>query len=307
MASNQQCATTCADTDADGYNTCAGPNFDCNDSDATVYPGAPEIMCDTVDQNCNGNADNDIDADGDSFSYCNGDCNDANAAINPNAKEIICNDVDENCDNDLGPETTTLYSIDELDGCMYEYRGGFSSTFSTAISPWTEGFFTFDVSEIDLANVQNATVNAYVLTQGNLCDPGFNFYPQGARLNILPDEYYNVFEDCSCGYDGVEWHCTDISCQFLHEDLYQEIRPQYFAALHNQIVTMDDWWTDTFNLTEAMIPYGKRYISIFPNLGICVPDDPARPYHYSHMYEMEDGGNGAGTGNLPYMEITCQP
>jgi hypothetical protein len=43
----------CADTDGDTVGVC---DNDCNDSDATVYPGAPEI-CDYQDNNCDGVSD----------------------------------------------------------------------------------------------------------------------------------------------------------------------------------------------------------------------------------------------------------
>jgi len=65
------------DDDGDGFSTCAG---DCNDVDAAIYPGAPEV-CNSVDDNCDGLvddadplailpawfADSDGDEEGDSF------------------------------------------------------------------------------------------------------------------------------------------------------------------------------------------------------------------------------------------------
>jgi hypothetical protein len=43
-------AGTCSDTDGDGHTTCDG---DCDDSDATSFPGNPEICGDDADNDCN--------------------------------------------------------------------------------------------------------------------------------------------------------------------------------------------------------------------------------------------------------------
>jgi hypothetical protein len=45
-----------ADADADGFSVAAG---DCDDTDASVNPGAAEVWYDGVDQNCDGANDND--------------------------------------------------------------------------------------------------------------------------------------------------------------------------------------------------------------------------------------------------------
>ena len=58
------------DADGDGFTICEG---DCDDTDGTVFPNAPEI-CDGADNNCDGNIDEGfsfddyyVDADGDGF------------------------------------------------------------------------------------------------------------------------------------------------------------------------------------------------------------------------------------------------
>jgi nitrous oxidase accessory protein NosD len=105
------------DQDGDGWTPCAG---DCNDYDATIYLGAPEL-CDGLDNNCDSEVDEGLtdglylDDDGDtygnpnvamttcdqpgSFVYNDLDCDDSTADVYPGAAEI-CNFVDDNCDGD---------------------------------------------------------------------------------------------------------------------------------------------------------------------------------------------------------------
>ncbi len=71
--------TGAGDLDGDGVSVAAG---DCDDGDAAIHPGAPDVPYDGVDADCAGNNDYDHDGDG----YPRGtDCNDHIARIYPGA------------------------------------------------------------------------------------------------------------------------------------------------------------------------------------------------------------------------------
>lgn len=81
----------CLDADGDGSGSpgspsCArGSRADCDDSNAAVYPGAPQL-CDGLNNDCSNPAwpavpANEADSDGDGHRICAGDCNDANMAV----------------------------------------------------------------------------------------------------------------------------------------------------------------------------------------------------------------------------------
>ena len=85
------------DEDLDGWSPMDG---DCDDGDDTVYPGAPEVCNDGIDQNCDGELDEITDNDGDGLSQCAGDCDDTDASRFPGAVEV-CDHFDTDCDGDV--------------------------------------------------------------------------------------------------------------------------------------------------------------------------------------------------------------
>jgi hypothetical protein len=56
---------TCTDADNDGFYLevgCGSSPVDCNDADAAVNPGAAEVEGDSIDNDCDGEIDNPVDA-----------------------------------------------------------------------------------------------------------------------------------------------------------------------------------------------------------------------------------------------------
>ena len=124
------------DLDGDGYTGAT----DCDEGDATVYPGAPET-CNDVDDDCDGVVDDTpvdellwyADIDGDTFGDAllvdlacdqpsgfvadDTDCDDAVASTNPGADEL-CNDIDDDCDSSVDEsavDAPTWYADIDLD------------------------------------------------------------------------------------------------------------------------------------------------------------------------------------------------
>ena len=149
------------DTDSDGYGVTgftkclcnAEGNFrattggDCDDTDSSINPGAPE-RCSGKDDNCNGETDEEgakgcsmyfYDYDGDGWgialSKClcapdsltrftalfSGDCNDNDVMVYPSAIEI-CNSSDDDCDGQVDEERITLPC--DTDGYKIFYYDG---------------------------------------------------------------------------------------------------------------------------------------------------------------------------------------
>ena len=95
------------DADQDGYFDGANPDcqatyeaaaLDCNDRDDAIRPGAVEVTCNAVDDDCDAATPDAPDADGDGFDAC-ADCADALPDINPSVVEVVCDGYDNDCND----------------------------------------------------------------------------------------------------------------------------------------------------------------------------------------------------------------
>jgi len=102
---------------------------DCNDTDATVYPGAEDAWYDGVDSDCAGNNDFDQDEDGRLRAQDGGDdCNDEDATIYGGATEVWYDGIDQDCagDDDFDQDGDGAQSADvggtdcdDVDGTIF--------------------------------------------------------------------------------------------------------------------------------------------------------------------------------------------
>ena len=180
------------DRDGDGFTE----DQDCDDGDATVYPGASEL-CDNIDNDCNGQVDDSAgdastwfqDADGDGFGSdalsvdaCDQpsgmvdnkeDCNDLDADVHPDADEL-CDGRDNNCDGATDDDSAADAPTWTLDGDGDGF-GGDGDTIDACQAP-----------------------AGYVLHDGDCDDADPRYNPSALESDCADSNDYNC--DGSVGY-----------------------------------------------------------------------------------------------------------
>ena len=163
------------DNDGDGY--CATPpcqnaissEVDCNDADATIYPGAIEVCSDNIDNNCNGtqneqNAFNCTyyyhDFDGDNY----GDANyTAECWCSPGGSDGFF-DVTNNSDcfdynNNAHPNQTSFFNTDRGDGSFDYNCDNVQEQEYVTMGTCTKDFSLTEVCQVDTHGWANSVPN----------------------------------------------------------------------------------------------------------------------------------------------------
>ena len=172
------------DADGDGFDDIAAGGTDCDDGDATIFPGATEIPYDGIDQDCDGSDLTDVDRDGFEADQAVGgtpDCDDTDATVFPGATEILDDGIDQDCDGEDAisePEAVLTATFALVGGFNAIVFPGADDTpiadLATAIGSITDAIFRFD-----------ETSQSWLVYRPDVVVPGLNTLAMANQRDVL--------------------------------------------------------------------------------------------------------------------------
>jgi len=166
------------DEDLDGWMVNQG---DCDDSDATVFPGSLEL-CDGLDNDCDGveDDDTDVDLDGDGFTACEGDCQPLDSDFYPGAPEL-CDGLDNDCDGDVPQDEIQDLDFDGWTVCDGDCDDGDYYVHPGADDDNCDGNDS-DCDGTTSADEQDADADGWLPCEGDCDDSEATVHPEADEL-----------------------------------------------------------------------------------------------------------------------------
>ncbi|MBW3003629.1 putative metal-binding motif-containing protein [Candidatus Woesearchaeota archaeon] len=246
---NQLCSDgvwgNCNDNDEDGYYLelgCGTP--DCDDTNANIHPGAGDIPCNYIDEDCSG-YDAGTDKDGDGFKLEGGlcgeiDCDDSNKFRFPGSTEH-CDNYDNDCDNEVDENclvAKSWHQITELEG----YKKGDISTVTAfeekdnLIKIVDNNEFSYGISNIE---VTISDPGSYTCTATVYCISG--------NINLAVNANGNIKSSTTNDVTG-EWSELKTNVDLDNNDVVK-------VMLHTGAETTSECYVDNVKLFKGDIEF----------------------------------------------------
>jgi len=179
---------TMVDVDGDGFS----PPEDCDDNNPIVLPTEQfaHLICDGVDNDCDGVLEGEIDQDGDGWSPCDpGECDDSNPQAYLGAPDALGDGVDQDCD---GTDGVGLLGTPVLDGELRYAALGFKLERADVDGDGCDDLVLSNGGAINLSNQISNGSNTHLRILRGCGQPVIDFSPEliysgfGNRLAIWP-------------------------------------------------------------------------------------------------------------------------